>query len=513
VDTVPEASPCSSRARCIRVLARRRRRPLRLAGAAILAASSVNAAYSQTPNKIIWAHLMANMPSNGLIQYGSTHPISIYQGDYLSQNINLDASLLKEINAAGINGLSFEVTAKQNSNSPGIQHFIAFIKRFSRTGIPIAPCVDVGTSPRDVTTTIIQAYRASKAYGNAAIMQDGRLIVFLYLANNLTPDQWMQVRAKLAADKVLVFLVGDVSQVTLPIANASRRAEALVASWDAAFNFNGAGLTRQPHSNLAFSRAIQAKERQWVGSVRPAYYRGVDVPPAWGPFGVDAMGTGRLRSQWDQILRTRATWVYWSTWNDYVEHTNLLADSSWGYTRSDLNAWYSSKFRGAPYPFPPALYLTTPQSLHTGERSVVELLAINPGTIAIKVAVRLIADDGEVLGMTHLAVMPHQHAAVSLPITASGGKAVRYARAIAESPLGMINSAPIQLGKEIRHRGDHSVPNYYSVNSRLRPPSDWLPVVELDGKMARVTGLDASLIASVDLLVDGNLRDQIVFPK
>ncbi|EZP67196.1 hypothetical protein BV97_05735 [Novosphingobium resinovorum] len=457
--------------------------------------------------------MMANMPSNASMQYGATHPINVYKGDYLSQDTDLNATLRRELVDAGVNGLAFEITARSNSSSPGVRHFIEFIKRFAHTSIPIAPCINVGNSPDDVINAIAHAYRASKTYGNAAIMRDGRLIVFLYQANNLTSSQWYRLRAELAAANVKVFLAGDVSQLTLQVAQASGRAAAVVAPWDAAFNFNGTGLSDQPHSNLAFGRAVTAEGRRWIGSVRPSYYRGVDVPLAWGPFGVDSAGTARLRSQWDQILQTTgAPWVYWSTLNDYVEHTNLLADSNWGYTRSDLNAWYSSKFRETPYPFPPALYLTTPQALHAGERSVAELLVINPSSVAIGASLRLVASDGALLGTARLSVPPHRHAALSLPVTAYGNTVRRYARAEAIGPVATIVSAPILLGTEAKLPSDHSVPNYYSVNSRLRPPSNWHPVIKIDGKFVQVTGLDPTSTGAVDLLVDGNLRDQILFP-
>jgi len=473
-------------------------------------------AHAQTPaDKIVWAHQMGVMPNDSGMQYGSTYPITIFNLNDPVARANFPRQFAKDEINSGITGIAFEVTPGHHSNAPGVAQYEATVKTFASSGLLIAPCIDIGKEPAavdDIIEAIERSYVVAKQNANPALMPDGRLIVFLYTAINQSVDAWTRMRGKLAADGYKVFLVGDVSQANIGVAKAMSNAAASVAGWDAAFNFPGTGMAGAADSNANFNKTIAAHNKMWVGSVAPGYYRGVNVSPAWGPFGVDALGTARLRSTWQDILQSNIRWVYWITQNDFVEHTNLMPDSSWGYTRSDMNLWFARKFTKSPYPYGPALYLTTPQALHAGGTSVVELAVINPLGRPLSANLQIVADNGDVIGSAHVQAAAHQLDAVQIALPAAAGARYRYARAIAQGPGGPITSAPILLSKLAKLPGDHGVTNYYSVNSRLTTPRGWHPILSSHGNEVQLSGVDANAILSVDLLASGNMVDQVKFP-
>lgn len=472
--------------------------------------------HAQPPvDKIVWAHQMGGMPNDSGMQYGSTYPITIFDQNDPVARANFPKQFAKDEINTGTTGIAFEITPNPKSNAPGVRQYEATLKAFAGSGLLIAPCFDIGKDPGtvdDVIKAIEQSSVVAQQNANPAIMPDGRLIVFLYSANNQGVEAWARVRGKLAADGYKVFLVGDAGQANVSVAKAMSATATLVAGWDGAFNFPGAGMAGAADSNGSFSKATAAQNRMWVASLMPGYYRGINVSPTWGPFGVDALGTARLRSIWQDILQSHIRWVYWITQNDFVEHTNLMPDSSWGYTRSDMNLWYARKFTNTPYPYGPALYLTTPQALHAGDKSVVELALMNPLGTPSTADLQIVADNGDVIGSAHIQVAAHQLDAVQIALPATASARYRYARAIAKGPGGPITSAPILLSKLTKLPGDHGVTNYYSLNSRLTTPRDWHPVLSPHGSAVQLSGVDSNAILSADLLASGNLVDQIKFP-
>lgn len=465
-------------------------------------------------DKMVWVHQMSNMPNDPGMQYGSTYPINLYDRSNPVARANAEKQTVRDLTNAGIKGVAFEITPGKLSRAPGVPQYAATVRGFAGSGMLVAPCIDVGksaASPDDVVEAIEQSYAVAKANANPALMADGRLIVFLYSANNQPPDVWARIRAKVAADGYKIFLVGDAGQANVGVAKALGNTSALVANWDAAYNFSGVGMAGAADSNASFNRTVAARNKSWIGSLLPGYYRGINVS-AWGPFNVDALGTARLRSVWQDILQSNISWVYWITQNDFVEHTNLMPDSTWGYTRSDMNLWYARQLTRSPYPYGAALYLTTPQSLHVGDTAVVELAVVNPLGTPLSATVQLVADNGDVLGSGKIQVAAHRLDAVQIAVPASAAASHAYARAIARGPTGSITSAPILLSKEMRSPRDHGGTGYYSTNSRLTLPKGWAPAIAAQGSDVRLSGIDPSLILSADLLASGNLVDQIKFP-
>jgi hypothetical protein len=466
-------------------------------------------------DRIVWAHQMGVMPSDSGMQYGSTYPIVLYDNSSPTARTDFPKQFVSSVIASGVQGLAFEINPDVRSNAPSVPQYESMVKMFAGSGILVAPCLDIGKAPQNVDSIVDAIEKSSviaRTNGNPALMRDGRFIVFLYAAQNQGPDAWAHIRAKLLADGYKVLLVGDAGQANVPPARAISNATALAASWDGAFNFSGVGMSGAPDSNAAFNKALAAQNRMWVASLMPGYYRGINVSANWGPFNVDALGTARLRSLWQDVLQSGIKWVYWITNNDFIEHTNLIPDSAWGYTRSDMNLWYSRNFTGSRYPYGPALYLTTPQTLHVGDRSVVELAVINPLATPSSASVQLIADNGDVLGSTTLQIGAHRLDAIQMPVSAPATGRYTYARAVAKGPGGQITSAPILLSGQARAARDHGGTGYYSVNSRLTVPAGWHPTITLQGNGVRISGIDAGTVLSADLLSNGNLVDQSKFP-
>ncbi|NOW45606.1 hypothetical protein FHW96_001761 [Novosphingobium sp. SG751A] len=483
-----------------------------IAEAEISAQAAPARAVNPPLGRMVWMHMMGQMPRNAGMQYGSTYPISIFDEKDPVARAGSEKQFIYDVIHSGIGGIAFEILPGKGGNAIRVPQYAALVKAMAGSGILVAPCFDSGKSPEDLIDAIEQSYQVAKNYGNPALMADGRLIVFFYGSRSMAPDDWARVRSKVIADGFPVFMIGDASQANIPPANAFANAAALAAHWDGAYNFPGAGVAGAADSNANWNKVMAANHKVWVGSIMPSYYRGIAVNPSYGPFGVDAQGTGRLRSLWSDILQSNIGWVYWITQNDFVEHTNLAPDSSWGYTRSDMNLWFSRLLTKGSYPFGQALYLTAPQSLRAGERSVAELAIINPDATPVKAHLQVVADNGDVLGAADLTARAHQLDAVQIPLVAPAGGRYAFARAVAKGPSGTITSAPILFSTESKLPRDHGVTNYYSLNSRLTTPKGWRPVISAQGNNVRISGIDARSVLSADLLADGNLIDQIKFP-
>lgn len=482
-------------------------------GEPVPAAAGVGGPVAPPGGRVVWAHMMGQMPLDSGMQYGATYPIALHDPRLPQDKAHMGAQFADNLRHWGIGGIAFEIVPVKGSGAPGIPQYANLVKSLAGTGILVAPCIDTVKTPDDIITAIEDAYGVAASNGNPAIMPDGRLIVFSYGSKNLSPDQWGAIRDKVAADGFKVYLAGDASQANLAPARAIGNATTLAAHWDAAFNFPGVGMANAADSNASFGRAMAPLRKMWIGSIMPSYYRGINVNPASGPFGVDALATARMRSLWQDILQSGAPWAYWITLNDFVEHTNLAPDSAWGYTRSDMNLWFASAFTGSRYPYGRAMYLTTPQALHAGEAAVAELAVANPASSPITVHLEVVGSNGKALGGKDVTVAPGRLEAAQIPLTGPSGGALPFARAVASGPLGTITSAPILFSPQPKASRDHGVVNYYSVNSRLMPPAEWRPVVQAQADSVTVTGIAPDMLISADLLADGNLVDQIKFPS
>jgi hypothetical protein len=485
--------------------------------AAMLIACAQPSAYAQQAgDKIVWAHEMGVMPYDSGMQYGSTYPITIYDRNDPAGRANFQKQFVKDVVNSGTTGIAFEILPGKQNYAPGVPQYEAVVKAFAGSGIAVAPCLDTGKTPGsldDIVQAIEQSYAVAKANGNPALMRDGRLIVFLYGGNHQDPAGWARVRAKVEADGFKVFLAGDAGQANLSVAQAFGNTVALAQNWDAAYNFPGVGMAGADNSNGSYVRTLAPSRRMWVASLMPGYYRGINVGPNnSSAFGIDALGTARMRSIWQDVAQSNIKWVYWITQNDFIEHTNLMPDSTWGYTRSDMNLWYARQFTHAAYPYGAALYLTTPQALHAGEKSVVELAIINPQDTATSANVQLVAQTGEVLGSANVQVGPHALNAVQIPVSGPVAARYTYARAVARGPGGSITSAPILFSREAKLAKDRGATMYYSTNSRLPLPTNWHPAIAAQGDAVSISGVDTSVILAVDLLGNGNLVDQVKYP-
>ncbi|WDF72858.1 hypothetical protein [Novosphingobium sp. KACC 22771] len=466
-----------------------------------------------TMPKMVWAHYFPVMPNDTRTQYGATYPLTLHMPDDRS-DADFQTRFVTMLKNTGINGLSFEINPQAKGKAPGLPAYEKMVAFLQNSNITVAPCIDAGYYPgidNDMFNMIVGSYNISQKYSNPAIQRDGRLIVFFYGSRNLPAGFWMNLRQRLSAAGYKIFLAGDIGVANEAPAQKMAIASHLAPNWDAAYNFSSAGMGNSADSNRNFSLNIGNNSRFWINSVMPGYFRGRLQNGLFTGFGTDPLGTQRLTNYWNDFLNSGSPWVYFSTANDFIEHTNLLPDSTWGYTRSDINLWYARKFLGQAYPFQRAFYLTTPQILYPGDKSSIELSAINPTNQFYSLTYSVTDSQGKTINSGIFSAKPADLSTLRISIPQPGLNPSQFYRVKVRGDGVEILSAPV-LFHTMPRGGDRAPFSYYSVSNRLFSPRFATASVQWNGGNVAVNNLNISDILSVDLLMNGNLADQAKLP-
>lgn len=479
----------------------------------LMCASLPHIGEAQAPMpKFVWAHYYPVMPNDTHMQYGATYPITLMMPDDKS-GADFQNRFVAMLKNTGVNGLSYEINPQINGKAPGLSAYEKMVAFLEKSSIAVAPCIDAGYYPgieNDMFNIITGAYDIARKYSNPAIQRDGRLIVFFYGSRELSADFWSTLRQRLAKAGYKVFLAGDIGVANEAPGQKMAIASRLAPNWDAAYNFSSAGTGSAADSNRNFSLNIQKSGRFWINSVMPGYFRGSARNGQYIGFGVDALGTQRLTDYWNEIIKSGSPWVYFTTANDFVEHTNLMPDSTWGHTRSDINLWFSSKFLGRTYPLRPAFYLTSPQIIYPDDKSSIEIAAINPSTQPLNLTYRLMDGKGNVLKTGVFRALAANFSALKIPVMRPSGSASSY-RMEVRGAGAQILSAPVLFHNGPR-AADRSPINYYSVSSREFSPGDTPLSIDWRAGIFTIKGLNLLNVLSADLLMNGNLIDQVKLP-
>ena len=459
--------------------------------------------------KLVWVHnipvynLDARSPT--IHRYGSHYPLALRERP---QADSYD-EMIQEAQAAGVNGFSIDIFNDLSLIRPfygpaDSRHFL------------LAPCIDLGQlkqQHKDLEAGLLRAvtgYCREAAQHPSCARVNGAFVVFMYNNAALPVATWDDIRATLKNEGVNVFWVGDISVNFNWVApntdpsqdNVRQQTLKYFSTYDMGYSF-----TAIPDKYWDTIRSVFLENHKYfAGGMWPGYYRGVQSVTPIRPFGKDAQGTALYRGYWERQIHAGLHWTHVSTWNDYTEHTNLSADTSYNVTRGDLTAWYAARFRNQPPPFRSArLYVTTPQALYLNQPGTAEALVLNPTDHPVRVTLRLFDGAGTAYGAPASGVAePGSEAAVSIPLTVADAPAGHFLRARAQMGAeGETPSAPILIYDSVVPPGNRIPLLYYSVPAgHALPGKVSLSVANGVARLSVPAGVTPRL---VDLLHDQNI--------
>lgn len=469
---------------------------------------------SQLSSKLVWAHnlkdLTLEMKSVNTSLYGAHYPLALSKESWTT----IDRAMVATAKKAGIDGFAVDI-----ANNPS--KAISLLEAADyETGLMVAPTLDVGGSgvtAQNYEDTIVQAvsdYCKVAASHSSAAREGEAFIVFTYSQTGVPPSSWENARKRIKDAGYKVLWVGDISvnfNGNPSVDNVKQQLLPYMPTYDVGYIFNC--LTNAAYWNAITTEFTKAGS-PFAGGICPSYYRGWSGKAIY-PFGFDSNGTALLRNQWERQIKNNLPWTHITTWNDYVEHTNIDPDSDWNMTRFDITAWYAARFKGQPEPFKePRLYITTPQALYRNETSVAEALVLNPSDHTVTVSIQLLDGKGKTFGgRVSASVAPHSQGAAVLPLTSSGSPNRRFLRArakLSDSVQQSVVSAPIifyDAGFRTPYNNYNNNNNrpvlYYSV-----PATHALPGkvnLSIKDMNAEVNPPNGTNIRFVDVLHDTNL--------
>ena len=367
--------------------------------------------------------------------------------------------------AAGVDGFAVDIFTSGGSAA-------GYLTAADEVGeFQIAPCLDLGGNSGSPAQQEAAALKATIDYcdiaakhASAAKIGDAFLI-FTYGTSGLPPESWQRVRDGLVQAGLKTYWMPDLDvgatgiQATFPAAKIA----SYFPVFESGYLFGGPGNYWKETVDLFKTHNVP-----FGGGMMPGYAR------VGGGYN-DALGTEVYRAEWGHQVESGAPWAMVVTWNDLSENTEIMPNSDWNLTRSELTCWEAARWKGQKPPWnDPRLYLTTPQMVYPDSQAPVEALVLNGGSRPVTVSVTLLEPDDTPIGPAATAVVAeHQEgaAAVALPVGKVSDRRFLRARAtmsVGRKVLASVLSAPILIAEREAQPGIRTL--YYSVPARRAMP-------------------------------------------
>lgn len=282
-----------------------------------------------------------------------------YVGDspldpYDTQDINDVDRLVLKAKSNGVDGFLASWQGKTHFSDVGFRTLLSAANRHQDFTVAVYLETRVANQLHDSSVppdpAILRQWIADVvSYANdpantSYLKMDGKPVVFIYWAKDLTPWQWKnEVFDPLRSQGIDAFYIADYT-------GSSR------FDYPAYLEvFNGMHMYNpSPYSNIPLvvsTRAIETKtyhllvnpgaERKlWVGTVVP----GMDARKTGGSY-VDRAGGNEYRYMWDTNLNMQPDWVMITTWNEYYENTYIEETVNYGRTYLDITRDYASRYK------------------------------------------------------------------------------------------------------------------------------------------------------------------------
>lgn len=440
----------------------------------------------------VWAHMVPQglpLSESGDIHYGSERPLSYAPAgtDYGS----LVSGQIDQARAAGLTGMQILLLEGVNQGGDFVGDWMAAADPTwdEGEGFSVAPCLQV--SSRGAAVRLLEQYAAAAEGHPSAARSGDALVVWLFNARSLSPQDWASCRGELQRKGTQLCLVAELG--TAASQHGDRLDTSLIDPYGD--SFEAVWLFEDKESEVLDDFVAWAKRHDtpFAGGTLPGY----DRETTNGGY-TDARATELWRTQLERQVGSGAAWLTAVTWNDAVEHTSVGPTPDWGTTRADVLAHHSTRFRSQGFPDDSATaYATTPQYLVQGQPLLAEGLGINHGTESVTVKVTVTTASGTQLAASEAReVAPGTMGAAVLegPVDARGGEhlyAVVELTDRSRRRLARTKSAPVVVFAA----DDAALPDprrrrYYSLSSASAAEfSDLARVEGAEGSPATTDGL------------------------
>lgn len=433
---------------------------------------------------VTWAHMLPHgLPMQqqlGESAYGATYPLGLRPSNMPFDGTSAEIERMRDAGVDGVQIMQFEGVNKGGDFvSEWLPKADSNVSPADGRRFVVAPCMRA-TTIEGAVTMIRQYVVAAEGHVSAARVR-GRLLVFIYATRTMSPDDWIQVKTRLATAGLSIYLMGDVDAAISQ--NANRLKRSIVAPYFPAFD--GSWIFDDSTLRAWTDILTISAHRDFAIGIMPGYDRRT---PNGGY--VDPEATKHYRAQWQASLESGLKWVILNTWNDVVERTHVRASSDWSFTRQDITAFYSRKLRGLAPSGGAELYISTPAEVRKGEAVRAEALVLNNSARPVQVGGEFLDQDGTVIGrLAVVTVAPGDSgAAAGLSAEAVDSPGLQFIRLHAYSAYD--NGDKIQEGISapmvIRPPGPAGRVSYYSIAARKALPEAFAPTVTIH----RVGGQD-----------------------
>jgi hypothetical protein len=367
-------------------------------------------------------------------------------------------------------------------------------------GTPVEACIQFWSDPTATLATYVSQIRsyvavAQKHPSACRIKVNGQTLPIVWFWGNRYQGPggqgasfWESLQQTLASEGTPIYLLGDLDtaidynggqflpdQVFPGVASVNSLLPAFPATW-----------TMDPAVDEAWHAMLSdvaAPPRLFAGGLLPGYSRENVTNGGY----TDAEATARYRRQWEDAVASDLGWNVINTWNDVTERHESMPSTDWHWTRADITAFYSAKFRQVAPPAwlsTPQLYITTPQRINVGQPArIAEALVLNGGCGDVHVSIQLVDGNGAPWGTGVSGDAPAGQASAAVQMLAPTTlPARRFLRAHATMTdltgkvLQQVTSAPIIVydTNEQTNAGlsgfDYSRVHYFSISARLALP-------------------------------------------
>lgn len=187
---------------------------------------------------------------------------------------------------------------------------------------------------------IIPLLKYLNQYPNAHRLDDGRLVVAPYLAENQNPLWWADVIEQLDAEGVPVAFVPVFHNMTKQWhayrqqLNSKKTQTVLtgISEWG----------PRSPQGADQLRSRLQQMSQENLLVMSPVAPQ--DMRPKSSIF-TESHNSEAYRRMWESAISADVDWIHIITWNDYSESTEIAPSTETGYAFYDLTAYYISWFK------------------------------------------------------------------------------------------------------------------------------------------------------------------------
>lgn len=271
--------------------------------------------------------------------------------------------IINEAKAMGLDGFLASWQGRDNFSDVGVRELLAAASQRQDFSVGIYMETRVANSshshnqPPD-PVYLKQWIRDLVGYGNdpantSFLKMDGKPVIFVYWARDLSPTQWSQIFTELRQEGVDAYYIADYTGTDSGSYND------YLPVFDGMHIFNPSVYSSIPWVLSTRSETTRtynlltdpsAPRKLWVGTAVP----GMNASRIGGNV-VDRAQGATYSSLWNSNLDAGADWVMISTWNDYLENTHIESSIAFGNLYGDLTSSFVTQFKSGGTAAPPVI--------------------------------------------------------------------------------------------------------------------------------------------------------------